>query len=250
MTIHKILVRSFILVCLGEFHAVFFGKPFNLPVPEHRKTRHRNHQGTDTEIFVVLSELRNRRVLVWIVHKVYVAFQDLRVKFYRVLNGITIFLVFLFFEHIHESGIVNAVHTERTNEISFHHPERFGKQERVRHFARNAVNDFAPEFRRNFCLKLLIGKRRFRAGINVSAAARTRIPQAANRFFCKNHSGIKSNYREVAGNVQNILHDRFPRIRIQKVNLRRIVPRHSRAVVSVIDVARVAVSEVNPLEHN
>ena len=244
------MVRRFVAVGFGEFHTVFFGKAFNLSVSEHRKSRHRNHQRTDAEVFVSLTELRNRRIFVGIVHKVYVAFEDLRVEFYRILNGITVLLILLFFEHIHEGGIVNAVHTECADKISFHHPERFGKQERVRHFARNAVNDFAPEFVWNACFEFLIGKCRFRAGIDVSAASRTWIPKAANRFFRKNHSGIKSNYRKIAGNVQNILHDSLSRLRIQKVNLRRIVPRHSRAVVSVIDVARVAVSEVHPLEHN
>ena len=109
--VYEVLVRSFVFIRLGEFHTVFFGKAFNLSVTEHRKSRHCNHKRTDAEVFVVLAELRNGSVFVRIVHKVYVAFENLRIKFNRVLYGITVFLVFLFFEHIHKRRVVNAVHS-------------------------------------------------------------------------------------------------------------------------------------------
>ena len=126
MSRNQRFVRLFVPVCLAVFHAVFFLESFNLSVPEHWKTRHGCHHGADTEILVIPAELCDRGFLVGIVHEVYVPFENFRVKFDRVFNCTPVFIVFLAFEHVHESGVVHPVHSKRTDKVTFHHPERLG----------------------------------------------------------------------------------------------------------------------------
>ena len=67
-------------------------------------------------------------------------------------------------------------------------------------------------------------------------------------LFCKNHRRVKADYRKVPGHVQNVLYYGLARGRVQKVDLRGVVPRHSGAVVSVVNVADVACLVVHALE--
>ena len=76
------------------------------------------------------------------------------------------------------------------------------------------------------------------------------IPQAADRFFCKNHSCIKADDWEVSCNMENILHYSFAGLWIQEVNLSSIVPRHTSTIVSVVNVTSVAIAEVYALKYN
>ena len=158
VAVDKILVWSFVAVSLGKFHTVLFFKSFNLAVAEHRKTRHCNHQCTYTKVFVILSELGNGSVFVRVVHEVYVALKNLRVKLNRILYGIAVFLVFLFLEHVHECTVVNSVHTQGSDEVSFHHPECFCQKKCIRNFTGYAVYNFTPEFVWNLCFKFLVSK--------------------------------------------------------------------------------------------
>ena len=155
MAFNQIVIRCFSPICFLIFHAVFFGKAFYLTMPEHRKTRHCYHECTDTEILVAFSELSNGSFFVRVIHKVDKAAQYLRVKFKRVFDCLAVFVVFLFFEHVHKRAVVNAVHTERAHKIAFHHPESFCKQQCIRYFFSTAVDNLAPEFIRNTCLKFI-----------------------------------------------------------------------------------------------
>ena len=146
VTVHQSFVNLFVLVCTGIFHSVFFLVAFKLTVTEHWKTRHCDHQSADTKIFVSASKLGDCCFFIRIVHEVYVALEDLRIKLDGVFYGVAVLLVLFLFKHVHEGGIINAVHAKGACEVSFHHPECFCKQKGVRNFLGTAVNNFAPEF--------------------------------------------------------------------------------------------------------
>ena len=78
---------------------------------------------------------------------------------------------------------------------------------------------------------------------------RLRIPESADRFFSQNHCRIKTDDREVLGNMQNLLHNSLAGSRIQKVNLSSVVPREACSVISVVDVAGVSSLIINTLEN-
>ena len=249
VSVYKILARLFVLVSFGVFHSVFLGKAFNLAVTEHRKARHSNHQSTDTKIFVAITKLGNGSFLIRIVHKVYIALKNLRIKGDCIFYRLTVFLIFFFFEHVHKGRVVNAVHTESTHKVAFHHPEGFSKKKSVRAFCRNPVYNLAPELIRNCVIELLGGKAGLRPCRNISSMSRLRIPESADRFFSQNHCRIKTDDREVLGNMQNLLHNSLAGRRIQKVNLSSVVPRKSCSVISVVDVAGVSSLVINTLEN-
>ena len=102
VTVHESFVNLFILVCACIFHSVFFFKAFKLTVSKHRKTWHCDHESADSKVFVSLSELCNCSFFIRIVHEVYIALENLRVKFDCVFYSVPVFLVFLFLEHVHE----------------------------------------------------------------------------------------------------------------------------------------------------
>ena len=248
VAVDEILIGRFVAVSPRVFHAVFFFKALDLTVTEHRQARHCRHKSANAEIFVAFSELCDRRFFIGVVHEVDISLQNLRVKIDCVFDRLAIFVIFFFFEHVHERRIVDSVHSERSREVAFHHPERFGEQKRVGNFLRNTVNDLAPEFVRNSVFKFLCGEREFASGRNVAAFSWLRVPQSLDVLFRQNHRRVKADNREIPGHMQDFLHDFFSRDRIQKVNLSRVVPWHSRAVVPVIDVSGVASLGVNALE--
>ena len=155
MAVNQVIIWSFIPIRLLIFHSVFFGEAFNLTMPEHRQARHCYHKRTDTEILVAFSELSYGSFFVGVVHKVDETAQNLRIKFKRVLDRLAVFVVLFFFEHVHKRAVINAVHTECTHKIAFHHPESFCKQQCVWYFFCTAVNNFTPEFIRNARLKFI-----------------------------------------------------------------------------------------------
>ena len=142
------------------------------------------------------------------------------------------------------------MHAQSTGKVTFHHPEGFCQKQGVGNFLSYAVNYVSPEFRGDCLFKFIRGQGIFSAGRNVTATSGLRIPQAADVFFCQNHCRVKADNREVSGNMQNFLHDFLAGGRVQKVNLCRVVPWHTRSVVSVVDVAGVSCRIVYALEYN
>ena len=154
VTVYKILTWFFIFIRFCILHTVFFGKSFDLTMSEHWKTWHCYHQGADTKVFIAITELGNCSFFIRIVHKVYISLENLRVKINCIFDSITIFLIFFFFEHVHESRIVNTMHSKSSNKISFHHPESFGKQKCIRTLFCNTVYHFTPKFIWNCIVEL------------------------------------------------------------------------------------------------
>ena len=58
-------------------------------------------------------------------------------------------------------------------------------------------------------------------------------------FLGQGHCRVEANDRKLARHVKNSLNYGFANSRDQKIQLRRIVPGHVRAVIAVIDVTRV-----------
>ena len=79
--------------------------------------------------------------------------------------------------------------------------------------------------------------------------ARLGVPKAAYVLFGKNHRRVKADYRKVPGHVQNVLYYGLARGGVQKVDLRGVVPRHSGAVVSVVNVAGIPIRIINTLKN-
>ena len=95
---------------------------------EHGKPWHGYQQGTYTKVLVPIPKLGDGSFFIWVIHEVNEPFKNLRVKVERILNGLTIFLVFLILEHVHKCAVVHAMHSQGADKVSFHHPERFCKQ--------------------------------------------------------------------------------------------------------------------------
>ena len=168
---------------------------------EHWESRHCYHEGTYTKVFVSVTKLSKSSFFVRVIHKVYVTLKNLRIKGDCIFYCVAVFLVFLFFEHVHECRVINTVHTQSSYKETFHHPESFCKKKGIRNFLGNAVYNFAPEFIWNCVVELLSAEPCFRTGCDVSSVTRLRIPEAADRFFCKNHCRVKADNREVTCNV-------------------------------------------------
>ena len=89
----------------------------------------------------------------------------------------------------------------------------------------------------------VLGPRRDR-----STLPRLRIPEALNVAAGQGHRGIEADDRELAGDVEDGLDDGLAYLRLEVVELSRVVPGHARAVVAVVDEADAAGPVVGPLE--
>ena len=204
----------------------------------------------DAEVLVALAELVDRRALVRVVHEVDVALQDLRVELERVLDDQPVLGVLLVAQHVHERAVVDAVHAQRADEVALHQPEGLGQQQRVGRFCRDAVDDLAPELDGHRASKSLLRMRVLGAAGDRAARAGLRIPEARDVPLGQRHRRVEADDRELARDVQDGLDDRLAHLGLQVVELRGVVPRHRRAVVAVIDEARVAAPVVDALERH
>src|SRR4030067_2329957 len=64
------------------------------------------------------------------------------------------------------------------------------------------------------------------------------------------HGRVKANNRKLAGDVEDGLDDRLPRLRQQEIQLRRVVPGHIGAVIAVVDIAHLTGCGVDSLEYD
>jgi len=81
MPVQQLRIDILIPISFTIFHTVFLFKALNLTMPKHRQPRHGNHHGTNPKIFVPFSELFYRGFLIGIVHKIDIAFKNIRIKF-------------------------------------------------------------------------------------------------------------------------------------------------------------------------
>ncbi|OQA94010.1 MAG: hypothetical protein BWY25_03017 [Chloroflexi bacterium ADurb.Bin222] len=232
----------------AEFHAVLFGVALDLPVTEHRQAGEGRHERADPEVFVALAELIYRGPLVGIVHEVDVALENLRVEFQRVLEELAVFRVLLVAQHVHEGAVVDAMHPQRADEVTLHHPEGLSEQERPGGLHGHAIHDLAPEFLRHGRVELRFGHAVFGARGDVAAGAGFGIPEPLIVPFCQRHRRVEADDGRAARHLQDGLDHRFPHFGQQIVELRGVVPRHGGAVVAMIEVARVAGPVIHPLE--
>ena len=236
MPVYQPLIGFFVPLRAGKFHSVLFIKSFDLSVTDHRQSRHGRQKQADSEVFIAFSELFGGGFFVGIVHEIDVPFKNVGIKLQRFPNQITVFRVFFFFEHIHESAVVNAVHSESPDKITFHHPERFRQQQCVGNFRRHSINHFPPKLLRHSFIEINRQHSVFGTRRNISALPGSREPQPLNVTLGKRHCRVKTDNRKIAGHMKNHLNDCFFCFRIQKINLRRIVPRQTGPVVSMVNV--------------
>ena len=92
VTLDQVPIRVLIPIGPAEFHAVFLGKTFHLPMAKHRQAGHGGHQGADPEILIPFAKLVHCRALVGVVHEIDIALQDLRIELEGVLDHQAVFL--------------------------------------------------------------------------------------------------------------------------------------------------------------
>ncbi len=94
MPLYQIRIRLLVPISLAKFHPVLFRIALDLAMPEHWKTWHGRHHGADAKVFIFLTKLVDCCTLVRVVHEVYVPFEYLRIKFQRVFDHQSVFLIF------------------------------------------------------------------------------------------------------------------------------------------------------------
>ena len=250
MTLHQVLVGHLIPIGATILHAVLLGVAFHLPMSKHRQPRQSCHQRADTKVFVTLAELIHGSALVGIVHEVHITFENLRIEVQRVLDQLTVFGIFLIAHHIHKCTVVHTMHAQCADEIAFHQPERFGQQQCVRRFLRHAIHNFSPEFLRHRRVEVGLRHPKVRAGSNVATGPRLREPEALVVLLGQRHRRVKADDGRTPRHAQDRLDHSLAHVRIEVVELRRVIPGHARAIVAVIDVARVASPVIDAFEHH
>src|SRR5574344_543211 len=176
---------------------------------EHWKTWHCGEQCAYSKVFVSISELGNCRFFVRIVHEVDITFQNFRIEQNGFLNCIPVLLVFLILQHVHESTVIYSMHSKRSYEVPFHHPECFGQKQGVWNFHSNSVHHFTPELRRHCVCEFFVTHCKQTPSGNIRLCSGCRIPKSSDMLSGKSHCGIESNDPEVPSNFQNLLNDSF-----------------------------------------
>ncbi len=244
------LVGSLVAIGPAVLHAVLLHEALDLAMADHRRAGHRGEEGADAEILVAVAELRDRRFLVRVAHEIDEALEDLLVEFLGVLDGQAIERVLLVLEHVHEGRVVDAVHSQGPREIAFHHPESLGEEEGVGRGDRAFVDHFPPELVRHGRGEDVLGNGMLGPGGDRAARTGGRIPEPPDVLPCQDHGRVEADDAEVGRHVPDALLDRFPRLGVEEVYLRRVVPGHAGAVVAVVDVADLARPPVLALEHH
>ena len=195
------------------------------------------------------AELVDRRPLVRVAHEVDIALEDFGVEFQRVLHDPAVAGVLLVAEHVHERAVVDAVHAERPDEVALQQPERLGQQQRVRGL-RPPRGPRPPARTRWACARRRLSR-------VMACSARDGIappwPGSGNqsRWMWRRARVIAASKRMI-GNWRatwRIVWMTASRTTgFEVVQLRRVVPRHARAVVAVVDVAGLAGPVVGALE--
>ena len=242
------VVRKLVVISSPVLHSVLLMVAFNLSMTDHRQARKGCKKRTDCKVFVSVSELCNRSLLIRIVHEVDIAFQDFRFEYKRVLYAESVFLVLLILQHVHECGVIYPVHAKSSYEVSFHHPERFSKKKGIRDFLCNPVYYLSPEFLRDTAVELLVAYSMACSSCDITAMARFRIPEALYMALRKSHGSIESDDREVLRYMYDLLYYGFSCNRIEVIKLGCIIPRHRCSIVSMEYISCSSVSLIDKTE--
>ena len=242
------LINLFVPIGTLVLHAVFFVKALDLTMAEHRQTGHGYQQNAGAEILPLRTELGNRRFFIRVIHEIDEALENFVIEFQHVFDGFTVLGVFLGLEHVHKSAVVDPVHTEGSDEIPLHHPERLRQQQRTGRLRSDTVHHLTPELHRENRVKLILAHAMLNTGRYSAAKTAQRKPETLVMLFCQGHGGIKADNREITGNMEDGLDDRFPQLRDQVVKLRRIVPGDTGAVIAVVDITGPSIAPIIVLE--
>ncbi len=226
MGTNQLSMGFFIPVCLTVFHTIFLTIAFYLPMAEHRKSRHGGEECADSYVLVAISKLGIGGFFIRVVHEVYITLKDFRIKENGVFYGVTILLVVFIFQHVHESTVVNPVHPQGPDKVSFHHPECLGKQERIRQFLSDTVNYLPPEFLGKGGIEGLLAQSMVCPPGNIPTMPGNRIPEALDMFACQGHRGIEPDDGECSCNMKYLLYDGLSGFRIKEIYLCCIIPGH------------------------
>ncbi len=197
-------------------------------------------QGGDAEALVAGAELVDGGALVGVGHEVDVALQDVGIELDGLLEVAAVLGVLLVAQHVHEGGVVDAVHAEGADEVAFEHPEGFGEEEGAGDFGGDAVDDLAPELVRHEGVELFLRHGVFGARGDGAAGAGQREPEALDVALGEHHGGVEADDGEEARDVQDGLDDVLADVGLGVVELRGVVPGEGGAVVAVVDVAGLA----------
>ena len=146
---------------------------------------------------------------------------------------------------MHESAVVDSVHSQGADEIAFHHPEGFRQEKGVGQLDLDPVHDLAPELVGYAAVELLGAHAVGGSSCDVSACSRLGIPEPLDMPLCKGHGCIESNDGEVSGNRENLLNDGLTSLWIEKIQLCSVIPGHCCTVIAMEDVG----GETGPLVH-
>ena len=75
-----------------------------------------------------------------------------------------------------------------------------------------------------------------------------RVPEALDVAARQDHGGVEADDREAARHLEDLADDGLAHLGLEIVELGRVVPGEARAVVAVVDVARLAAGPVDALE--
>ena len=71
-------------------------------------------------VVVAVAKLLDRRFFIRVVHEVDVPLQNLGIKFQRIFHDQAVLLISFVPHHMHEGAVIDAVHPQGANKISFH----------------------------------------------------------------------------------------------------------------------------------
>ena len=235
------LVGPLVEHCLLELHAVALGESLDLAVGEHGQAGKGRKQGADAEVLVAGAELVDGGTLVGVAHEVDVALQNVGIELDGLLKVGAVLGVLLVAQHVHEGGVVDAMHAESAHKVALEQPEGLGQQEGSGDLGGDAIHHLAPELVGHQRVELLLRHRILRARWDGAPRAGQREPEALNVAFGQHHRGVEADDGEEPRDVQNGLNDLLAHLGLGVVELRSVVPGKGGAVVAVVDVARLAV---------
>ena len=145
----QVFVGPLLHLGLLELHAVALGEAFDLAVAEHGQPGQGGEQGADAEVFVAGAELVDSGALVGVGHEVDVALHNVGIELDGLLEVAAVLGVLLVAQHVHEGGVVDAMHAEGADEVAFEQPEGLGEEQGAGDLGGDAVDDLAPELVRH-----------------------------------------------------------------------------------------------------
>ena len=142
-------IRRLVTPRSPELHTVALLEALPLPVGEERQTRQRRQHTAGTEVAILATELRHRRLLVRRAEVVGEPAEELRIDLESVPQQPVQTHRVSVSQHMHEGAVVDTMQAEAPHEVRLHQPERLGQQQRVGRLGGDPVDHLAPELLRH-----------------------------------------------------------------------------------------------------